>query len=204
MRAFYISFLILLTTSNNLEAQFSNSIKKTIEICSIIEFIDSLEFNSNRQPFQIFDTTFVLKKNDGVIKIQCKDTIFAFKDNTSDADFFEYSCVGFDPFNKKVLVLGQDYNQEYYYLINQNTNKIDTLVGYPKIFGDRYLCEESAYTDGTAYIEIWNMKNEMPYLIEKFSLIPCNIYEVNESYLKDVYLYLKYNFEKYLKVKISK
>ncbi|MBP1672767.1 MAG: hypothetical protein H6Q25_582 [Bacteroidetes bacterium] len=54
-------------------------------------------------------------------------------------------------------------------------NKIDTLVGYPKIFGDRYLCEEGAYTDGTAFIEIWNIKNDIPYLVEKFSFIPCYI-----------------------------
>jgi hypothetical protein len=201
---FYISLIIFLGFINLLKAQELKSTQFDIKICDIIEIIDSAEFSANRQPYQDFDTTTLLKKLNGVINVQGKDTTFQFKDNTSDEHFFEYKCSGVDIIKKKVLILGQNYQQNFYYLIDQNTNRIDTLIGYPKIFGDRYLCEEDAYTDGTAFIEIWNIKNDIPFLFEKFSFIPCDIYSIDESYLTNNYLFVKYNSKKYIKVKLQK
>ncbi len=197
-----ISLLIQIFINCNLEAQITRYLRSTTKVCDKIEFIDSLEFNTNKQDYSIIDTSFVLEKINGVIKVNGIDTVFKFKDNTSDEEFFEYTIAGRDINKKRVLILGQDYNQDYYYLINQNTNKVDTLIGYPKIFGDKYLCEEGSYTDGSAFIEIWDDKNKELQLLDRFSFIPCDIYDINESYLKNDYLYVRYNLERYLKVKI--
>lgn len=194
--------MMLLTFSYNLKAQNLESNKKKASICDRIEFIKGEEFNDNRQVHRIFDTTLTIKKNKGEIKVQGKDFTFSFKDNTNDDEFFEYTFAGQDTNKKWVLILGQDYNQDYYFLINQNTNHIDTLVGYPRIFGDIYMCEEDSYTDGTAFIEIWSIRYNKFQLLEKFSLKPCEIYDNEESYLKNDYLYIKYEKNKYLKVKL--
>jgi hypothetical protein len=198
--------ILLLTISSlyhiNLNGQNDISIKKSTIVCDKIEFINSSEFNDNKQPFKIIDTTYHIKKTNGVIIVQTKDSTYNFKDNTTNEGFFEYTLSGQDINKKWILLRGQDYNQDFYYLIYQNTNKIDTLIGYPRIFGNKYLCMEGSYTDGTAFIEIWMLTTGKLLLYKRFSLIPCKIYSIDYTYLKDDYLYIKYEHNKYLKVKI--
>jgi hypothetical protein len=194
--------LAIFSFSYYLKAQNVESNKKISKICDKIEFIDSQQFNDNKQGYCIIDTAIIIKKINGEIKVHGKDSTFIFKDDTNDDEFIEYTFAGQDTTKKWVLILGQDYNQDYFYLINQNTDNIDTLVGYPRIFGDIYLCEEGSYTDGTAFIEIWSIRYNKFQLLEKFSLKPCDIYDNDESYLKNDYLYIRYENKKYLKVKL--
>jgi len=97
--------------------------------------------------------------------------------------------------------LGQDYNQDYYYLINPKVNKIDTLVGCPLIFGDKILCQESEYTDGPDFIEIWNLEGNRIQLIDRFSLKPCGKYTIDEMYIREDTLFVRCEHNLYLKLK---
>lgn len=161
--------------------------------------IDSLEYNSNKVNFKRIDKLSTLKKENGIIKVPTVNTTIEFRDNTSDENLMEYSVVGQNSMNKWILILGQDYNQDYYYLVNQEISKIDTLVGNPMIFGNKLLCQEGSYTDGTGFIEIWNSKNGKLELEKKFSLKSYNIF-ANEIYLKDNTVFVKYESNKYLKI----
>lgn len=187
----------------------SASARQTDELCDKIERIDSAEFFRNMQlPTTLMpetlDTSTTIEKKYGQIKVLCKDSVFVFKDDPSDDGFFEYSIAGRDFNNKWVLVQGQDYSQEYYFWVNCSTNTIDTLVGYPIRFGDRYLCVEGSYTDGLSIIEIWTYENNVLQLIDTFSFLPCDIFFINESYLKDDYLFVNHDTDQFLKLRIKK
>lgn len=165
--------------------------EKEIKIkCDKIIRIDSLEFYKNKiEPVKI-NKEKQIDKEQGNLFLKTKDSTITFRDNTSVNDFFQYSYLGqFKELNSD-LILGQDYNQNYYYLISQTTNKEDTLVGYPLIFKNKILAIEGAYTDGSALIEIWNIKDHKVQKEKIFSLKDCMIYTVQKAYLRDKYLYI--------------
>ena len=53
---------------------------------------------------------------------------------------------------------------------------IDTLVGYPEIYGNTIICLEGSNTDGYNYIEIWDIIDNKIKLNSKFSLNECDIF----------------------------
>jgi hypothetical protein len=114
-------------------------------ICKKIIPIDSLNFIKNKQEFARIDSITSFKKVKGIIKIKTKDSILTFKDHKTKNNLIEYSVVGQDKKNNWVLLLKEDYNQDYYYLINQKNNQVEKLVGYPMIFGNKLICQEGYY-----------------------------------------------------------
>jgi len=166
--------------------------------------IDSLEFYSNQIKFDtIWEKSNVIKNN-GVIKVPLNNKIVEFKDNTNVEYFFEYSVIGEKNRGKWLLIKGENYNKDYYYIINQKFNKIDTLIGFPVIFNNKIVCVEGVYTDWSEYIEIWNIKNNDIKLYKKFSLKRMFDIYLNEIYLKKNVLYVKDIKSKYYKININK
>ncbi|GGC95262.1 hypothetical protein GCM10011508_23100 [Flavobacterium lutivivi] len=170
---------------------FNCSKKEEVNLnCENLIKIDSLSFIKNKKIPLNFAQKSVLKKENNEIKIQHLN--HTFKDNLTDENFMEYSIVG--KFKKWNLILGQDYNQNYYYLVDKN--KIDTLVGPPRVFENTILSIEEAHTDFQEKIEIWNIQESGKIILNKnFSLKKCYDFRIMESYLFEKYLYLKTGVE---------
>ena len=164
--------------------------------------IDSLEYYSNKITYEEIKQTTTIVKNKKVIKVPYGDSSIEFKDDTTDENFMEYSVLGENKENHWILIQGQDYNQDYYYVINQRLKTIDTLVGEPRIFYNKLLCQEGSYTDSPEYLEIWDINHGKLQLFKKFSLRKYDVYTINDSFLKNGILYVKYHDNKYLKLKI--
>jgi hypothetical protein len=185
-----------------LNAQNKTNQVNSAAICKKIIPIDSLNFIKNKQEFARIDSITSFKKVKGIIKIKTKDSILTFKDHKTKNNLIEYSVVGQDKKNNWVLLLKEDYNQDYYYLINQKNNQVEKLVGYPMIFGNKLICQEGYYTDSTAFIEIWNSVKGVLKLENKFSFNSCKIFDINDVYIKKNILFVKYNAKNYFKLKL--
>lgn len=183
MKTFLLTLTLILTISCNNKEQ-------SIFDCESLIKIDSLDFSKNKKNAVNFLENSELEKENNEIKIQHLNKTF--KDNLNEEFYMEYSIIGkIRNFN---LIVGQDYNQNYYYLVSKN--QIDTLVGPPQIFGKIILSIEDAYTDFQEKIEIWEIKeNDKIELSNKFSLKKCYDYRIIESYLLDNYLFLRTGVE---------
>ncbi len=188
--------------SLSLYAQNNAKKENTNAICSKTIPIDSLEFFKNKQNFTRIDSISAFKKVKGVIKITTKDSALIFRDHKTKRDLIEYNIIGQDSKNKWLLLSEEDSNQDYYYLINLKNNKIEKLVGYPMVYGNKILCQEGSYTDSTGFIEIWNSDKGNLSLVNKFSFNACKIFNISDLYLKKNILYVRYNSNKYLKLKL--
>lgn len=147
--------------------------------------ISCAEFKKHKQEYCLFnDSSHILYKKDGFIKIETKDSTYFFKDDLSNEYFYEYSIVGYK--RNWILLLGQTYNTDEYFLINKKTNRIYTLVGFPQIYKNYLLCIEGDHTDGTKYIEIWKMRQNKIKQVIKFNLKQYDII------LGDIYMYGNY------------
>lgn len=192
---------LIINTENKIEAQEIFRPFRSTSIGRKIAKIDSLEFYSNKVSCKRFDKLSTIKKINGIIKVPVGNFEIEFHDDTNNENPIEYSVVGQNGKNKWTLIKGQDELQDYYYMVNQELNKVDTLVGNPMIFGDKLLCLEGSYTDGTDFIEVWNSKNGKLELTKKFSLRSFGIF-ADEIYLRDNTVYVRYKSNKYLKMKI--
>ena len=158
--------------------------------CENLIKIDSLSFSKNKKNPLNFVQKSGLKKENNEINIQHLNQTF--KDNLTDENFMEYSIVG--KLKNWNLILAQDYNQNYYYLVGKN--KIDTLVGPPRVFGKTILSIEEEHTDFHEKIEIWNIQESGKIILSKnFSLKKCYDFRIMESYLFEKYLYVKTGVE---------
>jgi hypothetical protein len=164
--------------------------------------IDSSEFFSNKVSPKEINLPTNIAKNNYLIKVPFGDSSIEFKDDTTNENLIEYSVLGENKEDHWILIKGQDYHQDYFYIINQQFKTIDTLVGKPRIFNNKLLCQEGSYTDSPGYLEIWNIKNSKLQLLKKFSLRDFGVYSVDDSFLYNDTLYLRYNQKKYLKLKI--
>ena len=192
---------LIINTYNEFEAQ---EIFRPINPSSIgrkITKIDSLEFYSNKVIFEKFSRHSTVKKKNGTIKVPIGNSVTEFHDSTNIDNPKDYSVVGQNEKNKWVLIKGEDELQDYYYIVNQKENKIDTLVGNPMIFGNKLICQEGSYTDGTDFIELWDSTNGKLKLIKKFSLRSYGIF-ADEIYLKGNTIFVRFKTNKYLKLKI--
>jgi hypothetical protein len=158
--------------------------------CKNLIKIDSSEYVKNEISYEKFDQISELKKINGEIKIPIQNKTF--KDSLSDENYIEYTVIG--KFKNWNLIKGQNYNQNYYYLISEN--QIDSLVGKPKIFENKILSIEDEYTDFPEIIEIWNISEKGNLNREKtFSLKFCKDAPIYESYLSGNNLYIKTGYE---------
>ena len=180
---------------------FNCSKKEEVNLnCESLIKIDSLSFIKNKKNPLKFVQKSELKKVNNEINIQHLNQTF--KDNLTDENFMEYSIVG--KLKNWDLILAQDYNQNYYYLADKN--KIDTLVGPPRVFENTILSIEEEHTDFQEKIEIWNIHENGKIILSKnFSLKKCYDFRIMESYLFEKYLYVKTGIEnrksQYFKIK---
>ena len=193
---------IIINTVDKSEAQKLFRPFSSTSVCRDLVLIDSIAYFKNEQPFKSFDKPSTIKKVKGVINVPFNKSVLIFRDDTSIDSIIEYSVAGQNLKNNWILIKAEYYNKDYYYLINQKLNKIDTLIGAPMIFGNRIICQEGSDTDGKEFLEVWNLQNRDLQRVKKFSLIPCGIF-VDDLYLKDNTLFLKCNLNKYLKMKIN-
>ena len=149
---------------------FSSNSQNTVDCNSIVK-IDNSSYNLNKVKYDDFRNQSKLKKVNTQIKIN--NTSIVFNDDLSEENFIEYSIIGEDKKGKWLLISGQDYNQSYYYLINKEKGTKYKLIGEPKIYDKKIVCIEGSYTDGSAIIEIWNLKSNEISLQKSFSLKKC-------------------------------
>lgn len=183
---------------------FSSNSQNTVDCNSIVK-IDNSSYNLNKVKYDDFRNQSKLKKVNTQIKIN--NTSIVFNDDLSEENFIEYSIIGEDKKGKWLLISGQDYNQIYYYLINKEKGTKYKLIGEPKIYDKKIVCIEGSYTDGSAIIEIWNLKSNEISLQKSFSLKKCLIFNIQDSYLNENQLYIKNSYEiskcDYYKLKIN-
>jgi hypothetical protein len=169
---------------------------KETTICDKLIKTDSIEYKSKSVKGKTFPKTNSYKKTKGVIKVQTKEKVLAYKD-TDGIDGYEYNVRGADTIKKWVLVERSDIQQSIYFLINLMTLKIDTLIGEPRIYDDKIICKESIYTDSPNRIEIWKIKDNNIVPLIRFSLSVCEKYGIGKFYyLKQKTLYLLDDFSK--------
>ncbi len=191
----FFGFLLISCTSNKEKATFN---------CDNLNLSDSISFYKNKIEFENFDSICDLKKVKD--KIIIPNTNIVFKDSTN-SEAFSYRVLGENKKRNWFSIVGSDPMQNYYYLFNKNNNKLDTLVGEPKIFDNKILSIEEQYTDYPEKIQIWDiLKNG---LIEKkleFSVKKCKDWRIIDGYIKNEKLYLKCgDFEKkYYSIELNK
>ena len=193
---------LIIDINEKVHAQYMYRPFDTTNIFSKIIKIDSTEFYSKKVNARRMDKPTTIKKEKGIIKIPSGNSTFVFRDDKRVESFMEYKVIGQNSKNKWVLIKAEDYNQDYYYLVNQVYNKIDTLFDTPLIYGDKFLCGQGGSSDGyPAYVEIWNTQNGKLKRVLKFKWESFGL-DINEIYLRKDTLFIKNYENKYLKMRI--
>lgn len=173
-------FLILSCSSNK---------EKTTFNCENLKLTDSISFYKNKIEFENFDSICVLKKIKG--KIVIPNTSIVFKDSTN-SEVFSYAILGENKNRNWFSIIAQDPMQNYYYLYNNKNNKLDTLIGEPKIFNNKILSIEAEYTDYPEIIQIWNIQNNGDIKKNKeFSIKYCRNWSISKAYINDDKVFLE-------------
>lgn len=161
--------------------------------CGLLLSIDAQYFSENSLPATPFDTSNLPKKVANQIIVSSATDTLTFSDDSSDSGFMVYEYTGFDKKRNRVLIEGLNYNMSYYYLINTQKLKVDTLIGKPFWVGGKLVCLEGSYTDGPAFIEVWTISKSEFVLTTRISFKRCDIYpykvtlsKTNELLMKDI------------------
>ena len=169
--------------------------------CERIVDIDSVTFYTLMPQATAWDTIHPLTPEmDGMIHVQTKDKLYLFhweNDEPKEVDIIPRNHIFMGRWRQWVLIEQEYLNEYIYFAINVETNSIDTLVGYPQIYGEQWLCMQSPFTDYPAYIEIWQIEGENAQLTDKFSLESCDIrinqfesyYDKKQAYILNHYFY---------------
>ena len=193
---------IIIDTNRKVHAQYLFRPFDSTNIFSKIIKIDSVEYYSKKVKAKRMDKPTTIKKEKGVIRIPSVNSTIVFRDDKRNESFMEYTVIGQNYNNKLVLIKAEDYNQDYYYMVNQVYTKIDTLFDTPLIYGDKFLCGQGGSADGyPAYVEIWDTQKGKLKRILKFK---CESYglDISEIYLRKDTLFIKNYENKYLKMRI--
>ena len=174
--------------------------------CDNLIRIDSFSFEQHKIKAEVFDSVTTFKKLNNQIRFPNQKKIF--KDDLSNENYMEYTLAGEIKNRNWVLVKGQDYNQNHYFIYNKTANTIDTVVGNPRIFNNKILSTEEPYTDYPGIVEIWDIdKNNNITLNKKFPIRNCTDFSLLESYLSKGYLFIRSGVEQgksdYFKVKLE-
>ena len=191
----FFGFLIISCNSNKNETTFN---------CENLKLTDSISFYKNKIEFENFDSICDLKKVNGEIIIP--NTNIVLKDSL-DPEIFHYSVLGINKKRNWFSIIAQDPLQNYYYLYNKNNNKLDTLIGEPKIFGNKILSVEEQYTDYQEIIQVWNiLKNGNIKKKLEFSVKNCKEWRIIDGYIKNDKIFIKCgDFEKkYYTIELNK
>ena len=152
---------------------------------------DSLDFYSNYKNSISFEKRLSEESNTNKIEVKCKNQTYVFANNLSDVDFAEYHHQGY--YKDWQLIQKMGYNDEIYYLINVQTDEVDTLIGYPKIYENKMVCLEGSHTDSKNRIDVWTLSNVQNEKIFSMNLIDIDVFYVDDFYLSDNCLYIFFN-----------
>ncbi|GEM_PF-2147464 len=191
----HILYVFVLAAIVHVSFAFAGKQKETDTILCNPNVIDSTEFYKEKSPCLLFDKRkSALRKKDGVIKVDGR----SFVDDKSDRFYSEHNYEG--RWRDWVLISCTGYNEEKYYLINEKSGALDTLVGKPKIYGDKILCVEGSHTDWEGKLEIWEIDRKSTSCLCELKLKEYGVFCVDDIYLANETLYVKYNSFKYLKI----
>ena len=101
-----------------------------------IEFITKEEFNRNKinKENYFYRDTLAIRKDNGVIRLNCIDTVVEYIDNNEDGELFcLYEYFGQIPIINKYLVLGYFYEMFGCSLVDKDSGKETVLYNYPLI-----------------------------------------------------------------------
>jgi hypothetical protein len=171
--------------------------------------------NEKTKSGSFFSPSKTIKKIKNAISIQTKDSIFAFKDTvyfhkdyysqTVVTDSLIYMVRGEDTTRNWVLIQGTGNDRSVFHLINTDSNKMYTLIGYPKIFGDFLLCNEIEYENGDGEeIELWEINGCDISLGKTFNPHRSGIYHIYEVYLSGDKIFLSTHTKEYYCIDINK
>ncbi len=173
----------------------AGGLRKTDSVSCKPIMVDSAEFYKEKRPCLLFDKRkSALRKKGGVIKVNGH----SFVDDKSDRFYSEYNYEG--RLRDWVLISCTGYNEEKYYLINEKSGALDTLVGKPNVYGDKILCVEENRTDWNGGLEIWEIDRKSVSCLCEMKLKDYGVFNVDDIYLANDTLSVKYNSFKYLKV----
>ena len=170
-------------------------------ICSEIIPIDSATFYQSQQQGIHWDTVSApIRKVNKILQVITKDSTYRFIDHTpvyadqwgNELDLEAPNDYYAGRWKEWVLIEREDLHQLFYYAINLRNNDIDTLVGYPIIYGNKWLCQESSYCDSPMYIEVWEVEHNKAKMRQKLSFVPCDIFAIEELYLFNNQIYAWY------------
>ena len=145
--------------------------------CHSLKAIKAEYFEKHAIAGTVVDTTYLPRKINHQIIIENGYKKFTFQDDTDKYGIYyrNYFYAGYDRDRKWILINRQESNRSYYYLVHQNSLAIDTLVGYPKIVGNKMLCLESKFINGENRIEVWAIVGENLEPKTLFSLSRCQL-----------------------------
>jgi hypothetical protein len=172
--------------------------------CDKLVRIDSNEYKKNFIKAQNLSKTNKYKKVKNKITIITSDTTIVFKDQFEKDGYrlFSYSVTHEEPKRGWILVQQLDEQKSLYYLINLKTSKIAELLGIPKIYGDKIVCQEEEHTDYGERIQIWQIKDNDIYLYKTYPVKKCVLYNLTSCFLNKNMLY--FMAESYFKLDITK
>jgi hypothetical protein len=144
-------------------------------ICDKVVGIDTVEYKTNFIKSDLLHATKHFDKMDGKLTIKTKTRAYTFIDNFEHGDYNPlYKVAGEEIKKNWIWIEEQSLHTVRYFLINTETSRIDTLIGLPKIFGDKIVCLEEPYTDSPQTVEIYKIKNDKIIQLRKFKLNPCD------------------------------
>lgn len=157
--------------------------------CKMIE-IDSQVFHDHWRLSKTIERVFPYEKIKGKLKIKSQHKTFVFRDDISDQYYHEFFPWG--QFRQWLIVYGQDYHHQRFYMINLNTDSLFTLIGEPRIYDDKILCIEGDYADSPLRIELWKMTLDNLNLLFCTSLRSLGIHGIDDIYLYNNHIFLNY------------
>lgn len=115
-----------------------------------------------RTPFLVFNNQ--VRKQSGRLLIPLPNQQYKiFNDINVDADMGEYSYLGDVRGTKLALVKKTELHNERYYLVNQVTGKVDTLIGVPVFAANMqdFACLNNPDTDEDQQIQVGFLKDNL-------------------------------------------
>jgi len=158
--------------------------------CKVAE-VDSQVYYNHWRLFKTIERVFPFEKRKGKIKIKSQHRTFIFRDVISNKYYHEFFPWG--QFQQWLVVYGQDYHEQRFYMINLNTDSLTTLIGEPRIYDDKILCIESDYADSPLRIELWKMNADSLFLQFSESLRSLGLYGMEDWFISDNHVFLRCN-----------
>ena len=156
-----------------------------------MEEVDSQVYCKQWRQSDIVDWRFPFAKRRGEIKVKCQNKNFIFRDDLSDSNYHEFFSWG--QFKQWLIVYGQDYHQQRFYMISLNTDSLTSLIGEPRIYGDKILCVEGDYADSPLLIELWQMNSDGLNMLFCKSLRSLGLHGIQDWFYSNGHIFLKNN-----------